>query len=302
MQWSTTNVTEQRNPATTNIDQLSADAIVRLILDEDQQVLPAVAAVGDRIAALAEIVAARIRQGGRLIYVGAGTSGRLGALDAAECPPTYGTTPHQVVALIAGGSAALTGALEDVEDDAEGGAQEIAALDVGPDDVVLGIAASGRTPYVIGAIKEARARGAYVAGLACNDPSRLAEHVDLMIAPVVGPEVITGSTRMKAGTAQKLVLNTLSTTVMIRLGRTYGNLLSNMHTTNHKLRARAAHIVAMAADLEIDQARDLLHDAGGDLKTALMMALAGLSAADARTRLDAAGGMLRQALADEDHD
>ena len=294
-------VTEARNPATTGIDLLSTGEIVQTILNEDARVVPAVVAVAGAITRLADVVIERMRSGGRLIYAGAGTSGRMGALDAAECPPTYGTSRTQVVSLIAGGSAALTGAVEAVEDDADLGRHDIAALDVGPRDVVLGIAASGRTPYVLGAVAEARARGAFVAGLACVEPSRLSEAVDLMIAPIVGPEVITGSTRMKAGTAQKLVLNALSTTVMVRLGKTYGNLLSEMQTTNEKLRGRAARIIATAAGVEIEQARGLLEEAQGELKTALAMALTGLDAAAARARLAAAGGLLRQAIAREHH-
>jgi len=300
MDWSATSVTEARNPATMDIDQLPADAIVQMILREDAVVVPAVSAVAAAIAELADVVVARMRRGGRLIYVGAGTSGRLGALDAAECPPTYGTDPALVVALLAGGAAAWSGAVENVEDDVEQGERDILALDVGPADVVLGIAASGRTPYVIGAINAARARGAFAAGLACTHPSRLAEQVDLMIAPIVGPEVVTGSTRMKAGTAQKLVLNTLSTTVMIRLDHTYGNLLSDMQATNEKLRGRAARIITMVTGIEPEQARRLLQEAGGELKTALMMALSGLAPADARARL--AGGSLRQALGDGAHE
>jgi len=301
MDWSATSVTEARNPATMDIDQLPADAIVQMILREDAVVVPAVNAVAAAIAELADVVVARMRRGGRLIYVGAGTSGRLGALDAAECPPTYGTDPALVVALLAGGAAAWSGAVENVEDDVEQGDRDILALDIGPADVVLGIAASGRTPYVIGAINAARARGAFVAGLACAHPSRLAEQVDLMIAPIVGPEVVTGSTRMKAGTAQKLVLNTLSTTVMIRLGHTYGNLLSDMQATNEKLRGRAARIITMAAGIEPEQARRLLQEAGGELKTALMMALSGLDPTEARTHLQAASGSVRQAAGNSSH-
>src|SRR5262245_55136406 len=201
-------ITESINPATRDIDTLATRAIVAAIAAEDVLVAPAVAAVGDAIAGLADVVVERMRRGGRLIYAGAGTSGRLGALDAAECPPTFGTDPAQVVALIAGGPAALTRAIEGAEDSAEQGARDVAELDVGPEDVLLGIAASGRTPYVLGALAEARRRGAFAAGLACPDPARLAEAVELAITPIVGPEAIAGSTRMKAGTAEKLVLNT----------------------------------------------------------------------------------------------
>jgi N-acetylmuramic acid 6-phosphate etherase len=289
-------ITEAVNPSTTQIDILPTSEIVALIAAEDARVAPAVAAEGAAIARLVDVVVERMRHGGRLIYVGAGTSGRLGVLDAAECPPTFGVTPDRVVARIAGGPVALTQSLEAVEDDAPLGRQDIAALNVGADDVVLGIAASGRTPYVLGAIAEARVRGAFVAGLACTRPSALAEAVDLMIAPVVGPEVINGSTRLKAGTAQKLVLNTLSTTVMIRLGKTFGNLMVDVQPTNEKLRWRAASIVAQATGVTLDEARLLLHAANDEAKTAILMALTQLGAEQARRRLAAHDGHVRQAL------
>jgi N-acetylmuramic acid 6-phosphate etherase len=231
-----------------------------------------------------------------LIYAGAGTSGRLGVLDAAECPPTFSAPPGQVVGLIAGGVAALTQSVEEVEDRPEAGARDIAALGVGPGDAVLGIAASGRTPYVLGAVAEARARGAFVAGLACTHPSPLADAVELMIAPIVGPEVIAGSTRMKAGTAQKLVLNTLSTAVMIRLGKTFGNLMVDVRSLNSKLRRRAAGIVATATGLDPNTARALFDAAGGEPKIAIVMALAGVDVDEARRRLAANGGHVRAAL------
>jgi N-acetylmuramic acid 6-phosphate etherase len=289
-------ITETINPATREIDTLSTRAIVAAIAAEDAQVAPAVAAVGDAIAQLADIVVERMRRGGRLIYAGAGTSGRLGALDAAECPPTFGTDPAQVVALIAGGPAALTRAIEGAEDSAEQGARDVAELDVGPDDVLLGVAASGRTPYVLGALAEARRRGAFAAGLTCTDPSPLADAVELTIAPIVGPEVIAGSTRMKAGTAEKLALNTLSTTVMIRLGKTFGNLMVDVRPTNAKLRRRAARIVAAATGLEQDAAQRLLDTAAGEVKTAIVMELANVDADEARRRLSASAGHVRRAL------
>jgi len=291
-------VTEGRNPATTNIDTLATREIVGLIAAEDAKVAPAVAAVGDAIARLADIVAERIGRGGRLIYIGAGTSGRLGVLDAAECPPTFGVDSSLVVGLIAGGATALTEAIEAVEDDVALGASHIAGRDVGPDDVVLGIAASGRTPYVLGGIGEARRRGAFVAGLACAESSPLEAAVDLMIAPIVGPEVISGSTRMKAGTAQKLVLNTLSTTVMIRLGKTFGNLMVDVQPTNEKLRWRAAGIVATATGLSFDEAQRLLEAASYEAKTAVVMALANVDAEAARRRLAISAGHVRRALAE----
>jgi N-acetylmuramic acid 6-phosphate etherase len=289
-------VTESINPATRDIDGLPTRAIVAAIAAEDALVAPAVAAVGDAIARLADVVVERMRRGGRLIYAGAGTSGRLGALDAAECPPTFGADPAQVVALIAGGPAALTRAIEGAEDSAEHGARDVAGLGVGPDDVLLGIAASGGTPYVLGAVAEARRRGAFAAGLACTHPSPLANAVELAITPIVGPEVIAGSTRMKAGTAEKLVLNALSSTVMIRLGKTFGNLMVDLRPTNAKLRRRAARIVAAATGLEPDAAQRLLDASGGEVKTAIVMELAGVDADEARRRLLAGEGFVRRAL------
>jgi N-acetylmuramic acid 6-phosphate etherase len=291
-----TPLTELRNPATIHIDEVDAREIVRLINVEDAQVAAAVAAVGDQIAALAEESAARISRGGRLIYVGAGTSGRLGVLDAAECPPTFGTPPGVVCAVIAGGSDALTRAMEDVEDQPESGARDLAALDVDPNDVVVGLAASGRTPYVLGAIAEARRRSALSAGVTCSHPSPLSEAVEIVIAPIVGPEVIAGSTRMKAGTAQKLVLNSLSTTVMVLLGKTYGNLMVDMQPLNAKLRRRATQIVAAASGLPLDEARATLEAAGSDTKTAIVMAVAGVDCEEARQRLATSGGHVRKAL------
>ncbi len=291
-----TGITESINPATRDIDTLPTRAIVAAIAAEDARVAPAVAAVGDVIALLADIVVERMRRGGRLIYAGAGTSGRLGALDAAECPPTFGTDPAQVLALIAGGPAALTRAIEGAEDSAEQGARDVAGLSVGAEDVLLGIAASGGTPYVLGALAEARRRGVFTAGLVCTDPSPLADAVDLVIAPIVGHEVIAGSTRLKAGTAQKLVLNALSTTVMIRLGKTFGNLMVDLRPTNVKLRRRAVRIVVAATGLEPDAAQRLLDASGGEVKTAIVVELAGVDADEARRRLVASEGFVRRAL------
>lgn len=289
-------ITERINPATREIDTLPTEEIVAAINAEDQQVAPAVAREGYKIARLADLVADRIKRGGRLIYLGAGTSGRLGVLDAAECPPTFGTSPNLVVARIAGGMEALTTSIEAVEDDAEQGARDIADLHVGSDDVVLGIAASGRTPYVIGGLEEAKRRGAFIAGLACTDPSPIGAMVDLQIAPIVGPEVISGSTRMKAGTAQKLVLNTLSTTVMIRLGKTFGNLMVDVQPTNEKLRQRAARLVTLATGLDDEEAQRLLIAADYHAKTAIVMALCNVDAAEARRRLAANDGRVRAAI------
>jgi N-acetylmuramic acid 6-phosphate etherase len=295
--WIASSATEERNPRTVGIDLLPPEEIAAAILAEDAMVAPIVALEAPVIGRLATIFADRLQTGGRLLYTGAGTSGRLGVLDAAECPPTYGTDPNQIIGLIAGGSSALTRSIEGAEDDPGQGAADIAAHNVSDRDVVLGIAASGRTPYVIGAVAEARQRGAVVAGLACTRPSPLESAVDLMIAPVVGPEVVTGSTRMKAGTAQKLVLNTLTTTVMILLGKTFGNLMVDVQPTNEKLRYRAARIVAMATGLAEAEAAALLDQAGSDPKVAIVMALADVDVEEAGQRLNISGGRVRQAIA-----
>jgi N-acetylmuramic acid 6-phosphate etherase len=289
-------ITEGANPRTATIDTLPTREIVAAINAEDALVAPAVAAVGEQIAQLADVVVERMGRGGRLIYVGAGTSGRLGVLDAAECPPTFSTSLEQVRGLIAGGERALTRAVEAVEDDLEQGKGDITQIAVRSNDVVLGIAASGRTPYVLGAVEEAKQHGAFVAGLACTDPSPLADIVQIMIAPIVGPEVITGSTRMKAGTAQKLVLNTLSTTVMIRLGKTFGNLMVDVQPTNAKLRHRAVRIVATATGINLNEAHGFLAAANNEVKTAIVMVLAGVDVAQARQRLATSAGHVRQAL------
>jgi N-acetylmuramic acid 6-phosphate etherase len=288
--------TESTNPATAEIDTLDTRAIVAAINAEDAKVAPAVAACGDAIARLADAAVERMARGGRLIYLGAGTSGRLGVLDAVEILPTYSVAPDRVFGLLAGGPAALTSSIEDAEDRPAGGARDIAAAGGGPDDVVLGIAASGRTPYVLGGLAEARARGAFVGGLTCALPTPMADLVDVLIAPIVGPEVVAGSTRMKSGTAQKLVLNTLSTTVMIRLGKTYGNLMVDVQPTNAKLRRRAINIVALATGLAPGEAEQLLAQAGGAPKLAIVMALAGTDARTARDLLERSAGHVRRAL------
>ena len=292
----TTSVTETTNPATQNIDTLPTRAIVAAIAAEDMQVAPAVAAVGDAIAQLADVVVERMRRGGRLIYIGAGTSGRLGTLDAAELPPTFSADPSRVIALIAGGSEALVRAVEAVEDNQEQIKQDLVAVNVGSDDVVVGLAASGRTPYVVSGVAEAKRHGAFVAGIACTTPSPLEDEVDLMITPVVGPEVITGSTRMKAGTAQKLVLNTLSTTIMIQMGKTFGNLMVDLQPKNEKLRRRMINIVMTATGVDREEAQHLLHEAGDETKTAIVMVLAEIDANTARHRLTKSNGRVRDAL------
>ncbi len=289
-------ITESRNPATLDIDTLPTLEMVRLINAEDHRVAEAIACELPAIARAIDAIAARMREGGRLIYMGAGTSGRLAVLDASECPPTFSTAPGQVVGLNAGGLTALTHAVEGAEDDREAGARDVAALGVESRDSVVGVAASGRTLYVLGGMAEARERGALVVSLACAQPSPMAEMADIAIAPVTGPEVITGSTRLKAGTAQKLVLNMLSTGVMIRLGKTYSNLMVDVQPTNVKLRARAQRIVAEACGISTEQANTLLHACDGQVKVAIVAHLAALSPEAARQRLAAAGGAVRKAL------
>ncbi len=243
-----------------------------------------------------DAVAERMRRGGRLIYLGAGTSGRLGLLDAAECPPTFNAPPGQVTGVIAGGPDALTRSVEGAEDDTEAGRQAVAGLDVKESDSVVGIAASGRTPYVVAGLEEARRRGALTVALTCNLPAPLAEQADYVLAPLVGPEVITGSTRLKAGTAQKLTLNMLSTAVMVRLGKTYGNLMVDVRALNAKLRARARRIVAQACQIDDQSAEAVLARSDGEVKVAIVSHLAGCSPQAARDRLARAGGVMRAAL------
>lgn len=294
-------LTEARNLATVNIDIVPTLEMVRMINAEDRRVAEAVAEELPRIAAAIDAIAARMQTGGRLIYIGAGTSGRLGVLDASECPPTFGTPPELVVALIAGGERAITTAVEGAEDNATAGAQEIAALNVGPADSVVGIAASGRTPYVLGGLAEARRRGALTIGLACNRAAELEALVEIAITPIVGPEVVSGSTRLKAGTAQKMVLNMLSTGVMIRLGKTFSNLMVDVQPTNAKLRERARRIVheacaSMGQGLCEAEAGALLDRCDGEVKTAIVVALTSASPEAARARLQEAHGVVRRAL------
>lgn len=294
-------LTEELNPATAKIDSLDSLGVVRLINQEDRHVAEAVALELEKIAAAVDGIVARMARSGRLIYVGAGTSGRLGVLDASECPPTFNTRSSQVVACIAGGKRALQEAVEGAEDDTETGSDDITTLAVGPDDVVVGITASGRTPYVLGALREARRRGAFTIGLTCNQPTPLEELSDVTIAPLVGPEVIAGSTRMKAGTAQKMVLNALSTAAMIRLGKTYGNLMVDVQPTNAKLRQRAQRIIASACGLPMDETVALLTSCNGETKTAIVASLAGVTPDEARRRLERAQGRIRAALEQDHH-
>ncbi len=289
-------LTEAPNPASAQIDRLPTLRMLQLINREDARVPKAVARELPHIAAAVDAIAARLQAGGRLIYVGAGTSGRLGVLDASECSPTFGTPPGLVVGIIAGGDRALREAVEGAEDSEEAGHADLALLAVTGHDAVVGLAASGSTPYVLGALAEARARGALTIAVSCNPGAPITALADIAITPIVGPEVISGSTRMKAGTAQKLVLNMLSTGTMIRLGKTYGNLMVDLQATNAKLRRRAQRIVAQATGLPAGEAATLLQECGGEVKTAIVSHLARVTPAEARARLEAAGGRVREAL------
>ena len=288
--------TEKANPVSAGIDRMTPLEIVRVINAEDVKVAQAVEQVLPDVARAIEAIAARLRRGGRLIYFGAGTSGRLGALDASECPPTFNISPETVVACIAGGPQALERAHEDQEDSAEAGQADAERLEIEGADAVVGITASGRTPYVRGALAWARERGALTIGLACNAQAPLEQEVDIMIAPLVGPEVISGSTRLKAGTAQKMVLNMLSTGTMILLGKTFGNLMVDVQATNYKLQRRALSIVRQATGLDEVAASSLLNASSGEVKTAILSARAGIPPEEARERLAAHGGVLRDAL------
>lgn len=293
-------VTERRNPRTAAIDLASPLEIADLIAAEDRGVPEAVAAERERIARAIELAEQTFRAGGRLFYVGAGTSGRLGVLDASECPPTFGTDPEMVQGIIAGGPAALTRAQEGAEDKPADGARAVDDHGVTARDFVVGIAASGTTPYVRGALERARAIGARTAIVACSPPpAALVAAVDVAIVPIVGPEVVTGSTRLKAGTATKLVLNAITTGAMIRLGKTYGNLMVDLRATNEKLRDRSERIVVEVCGVSRDEARALLADAGGVVKTAIVMRKRGLSRADAERALAEAGGVVRRVVAGE---
>jgi N-acetylmuramic acid 6-phosphate etherase len=289
-------ITEHRNPRTAAIDLASPLEIVDLMSAEDAQVPAAVATQREPIAQVIGFVEAAFRAGGRLFYAGAGTSGRLGVLDASECPPTFGVPPTMVQGIIAGGPAALTRSQEGAEDRPEDGAAAIAAAGLGATDVLVGIAASGTTPFVRGALAEARARGARTALLACTPPpADLVAAVDVAIVPVTGPEVVTGSTRLKAGTATKLVLNMITTGAMIRVGKTFGNLMVDLQATNTKLTDRSERIVMEVCALDRDGARALLAQAGGRVKRAIVMNALDVGADEAEAAIAQAGGVVRRA-------
>jgi N-acetylmuramic acid 6-phosphate etherase len=286
--------TEGARPERAEIDRLPTAELVRLMNDDDRVVPEAVGAASAAIAEAVDAIAGRLAAGGRLIYAGAGTAGRIGVLDASECGPTFNT--DRVLGVIAGGQAAVSEATESAEDDADAGVRALEELSVGAADAVVGVSASGRTPYVLGAITHARSAGALTVGLACNAGSALSAAAELPIEVLVGPEFIAGSTRLKAGTAQKLVLNMLSTLTMVRLGKTYGNLMVDVRVTNEKLRDRARRIVEQAAGVDTAAAAAALDSAGQDAKVAVTMLRAGVDAEDARARLAAADGHLRRAL------
>jgi N-acetylmuramic acid 6-phosphate etherase len=286
--------TEAQNPRTADIDRLDTLAVLELLNDEDQLVAPAVRAALPEVARAVELTLARWERGGRVVLLGAGTSGRLAMLDAAELRPTFGVVPGRYEARLAGGAGAFVDAVEGAEDDREAG--EASAVDLSTDDVAFGIAASGRTPWVLGALARARSRGAATIGLACVPRPALAQLVDVAIIVDTGPEAVAGSTRMKAGTAQKLVLNAFSTTLMIRLGKVYGNLMVDVQATNEKLRQRAIRLVMQAAGVDAAKARATLVVSEWDVKVAIAQLQLRVSADTARACLTAANGRLRQAL------
>jgi N-acetylmuramic acid 6-phosphate etherase len=288
--------TEARDPAAADLDLRSTGELVRLMNAEDAGVPAAVARAGEQIAAAIDAIAERLAIGGRLVYVGAGTSGRLAVVDAAECESTFAVPPGRVVALIAGGPAAEATAQEEAEDDRDAGAAAVRELGVGPADAVVALSASGRTPYVVAALEEARDAGAATVAVASVDGSELGAAAEHEIVVLVGPEVIAGSTRLKAGTAQKLVLNMISTIAMIRLGKTFGNLMVDVVATNEKLQARVRRIVAAASGAPPDRVEAALDEADGDAKVAIVSLVGDVSAETARSQLDAAGGDVRKAL------
>lgn len=289
--------TEKRNPRTLGIDTATLSEVLHLLHNEDQRAVSAVTPELPYIAQAVQIVERAFRNGGRLYYVGAGTSGRLGVLDAAECPPTFGTSPEMVQGLIAGGREAMFSAQEGAEDHEENGASDINEAGVAKSDVVCGIAASRRTPYVVGAIKRAREIGTKTLFVTCNPRSQFTLEVDVAICPDVGPEPIMGSTRMKSGTATKLVLNMISTATMIRLGKVYENMMVDLQMTNLKLVERSKRIVMITTGVDYDVAAMTLEAAGGHVKTALVMLLAEVDADEAQNRIERGGGFVRHAIA-----
>lgn len=289
-------VTEQENPRTANIDRLATLELIRLINEEDQSVALAVEGVLPAVAQTIDRVVERLKAGGRLFYVGTGTSGRLGVLDASECPPTYGVSPERVQGVIAGGDVALRGSVEGAEDDEAAGGADLRERGVCAGDAVVGITASGRTPYTVGALRWARSIGCFTAALSCAPGSAVTLIADVAMVPVVGPEVITGSSRMKAGTAQKMILNMLSSAAMIRLGFVRGNRMTNLMPRNEKLRQRSLRILIAETALDPSAAEDLLRQAGGEVRLALVMHRAHVGRETAVKALDGAGGSIEAAV------
>jgi N-acetylmuramic acid 6-phosphate etherase len=288
--------TEQRNPQTAKIDSVSTLEMMRLINQEDQRVALAVAEVLPQIAAAVDLIAAQFKRGGRLFYIGAGTSGRLGILDASECPPTYGVDFGLVIGLIAGGDGAIRKAVEGAEDSRELGAEDLKAHDFNAEDVLVGLAASGRTPYVLGGLEYAKSLGAHTIAIACTPDSEIGRIAEIAIEPLPGAEVVTGSTRMKAGTAQKLVLNMLSTGAMIKIGKVYGNLMVDVQPSNQKLIERCKRIVCEATGVDRSRAESLLEITRYDVKLAILIEKTGLDAAQATALLQQADGYLQKAI------
>lgn len=289
-------VTEGRNPDTMDIDSVDTIGIVTMINEEDKKVPHAIEAVKEDIARAIDIIADKLSKGGRLLYMGAGTSGRLGIVDASECPPTYGVDPNMVQGIIAGGYTAIFKAVEGAEDNRELGKRDLIEKNLTENDVVCGIAASGRTPYVIGAMEYAKEKGAPVICVTMNPESEMAKIADYPIAVVVGPEAIMGSTRMKAGTAQKLVLNMLTTGAMIKLGKVYSNLMVDVQSTNEKLVARAKRIVMLASGVREEEAEDILSKTNYDVKLSIFIILTGLELEEARRILDMHKGYIKKAV------
>ncbi|MCH9654663.1 MAG: N-acetylmuramic acid 6-phosphate etherase [Planctomycetes bacterium] len=292
--------TEQRNPASDRIDSMSSLEIVQLMNEEDAKIAVAVNKEARTIASAIDLITDAFLNGGRLVYMGAGTSGRLGVLDASECPPTFNSLPEQVVGLIAGGKQALTNAIEGAEDRPEFAIADLKELGLSQKDVLVGIATSGRTPYVIAGLKYAQERGAQAIAVTCNQENQLAEVSNLTICPIVGPEVVTGSTRLKAGTATKMVLNMLTTGAMVRIGKTYGNLMVDLRATNNKLVNRSLRILMGFTNLPREEAETVLEECNGELKTAIVHAKRGVSPETARELLKEKDGHLRQVLEDTD--
>ncbi|MFC6180807.1 N-acetylmuramic acid 6-phosphate etherase [Lactiplantibacillus daowaiensis] len=288
--------TESRNPASAHLDEMSTAAIVTLMNQEDAKVSQSIQSQIPAITNAIDLIVPALKAGGRLIYMGAGTSGRLGVLDAAECVPTFGTDPAMVRGIIAGGDQAMTVAVEGAEDSLTLGEQDLTALHLTKNDAVVGLAASGRTPYVIGALKYANQVGAATISLACNQHAAISDIAKVAIEVTPGPEVLSGSTRLKAGTAEKMVLNMLSTISMVKIGKVYHNLMVDVKPTNEKLVIRAKHIVELATGVDADTAAQLFEAAHQDVKTAIVMALADVDAATAQTRLVKASGVVRDAL------